>query len=35
MLRLPFLYGEESVVGVVEEGAGLLIVVPRESIGGV
>jgi len=35
MLRLPFLYGEESVVGAVEEGADLLVVVPRESIGGI
>ena len=35
MLRLPFLYGEEGVVGAVEEGTGLLVVVPRENIGGV
>jgi len=35
MLRLPFFYGEEGVVGAVEEGAGLLVVVPRENIGGV
>jgi len=35
MLHLPFLYGEEGVVDAVEEGVGLLVVVPRENIGGV
>ena len=35
VLCLPFLYGEEGVVDAVEEGAGLLVVVPRENIGGV
>ena len=35
MLRLCFLYGEESVVGAGEEGAGLMVVVSSESIGGV
>jgi len=31
MLHLPFLYGKESVVGAVEEGAGLLVVVPEKT----
>ena len=35
MLRLPFLYGEEGVVGAVEEGTGLLVVVPRKNIEGI
>ena len=35
MLSLPILDGEKGVVGAVEEGAGLLVVVPGEHIGGV
>ena len=35
MFCLPILDGEKSVVGAVEEGAGLLVVVAGEHIGGV
>ena len=35
MFRLRILDVEEGVVGMVEEGAGLLVVVVRESIRGV
>ena len=35
MLCLPVLDGEEGVVGAVEEGAGLLVVVAGEHIGGI
>jgi len=35
MLRLCFLYGEESFVGAGEEGVGFMVVVSSECIGGV
>ena len=35
MLNLPILDGEKGVVGAVEEGADLLVVVPGEHIGGI
>jgi len=35
MFWLPILDGEKGVVGAVEEGAGLLVVVAEEHIGGV
>jgi len=35
MFCLPILDGEKGVVGAVEEGAGLLVVVAGEHIGGV
>ena len=34
LLSLPILDGEKGVVGAVEEGAGLLVVVPGKHIGG-